>query len=175
MEQIGCLYDADQGVQKQGHSAGAGALLQQKAEPAAEAQAVQQGGAEQHDGTGNSYHRGKLEARVVNEYAAEQKLGQGRKGNLEYAGHGHGGEGPPESEPPGPPGPQRTAQRGAEGADPEADEILAGEGIVQQYVECAGNQRGWEQGGQFFQLPPAALIQDGEQVGCQHGVGQRGI
>ena len=53
VEKVGRLYDADQGVQKQGHSAGLGALHQQKAEPAAEAQAVQQGGAEHHDGTGN--------------------------------------------------------------------------------------------------------------------------
>ena len=153
---------------------GLGVLLQQKAEPAAEAQAVQQGGGEQHYGANDGHHYDELEALVIVEYVAEQKLGQGGDGHLEQTCYGHGGKGPPGSDPPDPPGPQHAAQHGAEGAEAEADEDPAGKGVIQRYVERADDQRGGEQGGQLLQAPQAVLIQDDEQVGHQDGVGHRG-
>ena len=95
LKQVERLHDIQQNEQEQGHPALAGALLQQEAEPVAEAQPVQQNGGEQHQRPCNGRHRRKLEALVLLEDVPEQEPGQGGNGDLKQARHGHSGEGPP--------------------------------------------------------------------------------
>ena len=128
-----CLHSRLQAKEEQGHAALDRAVLQQKAEPAPEAEPVQKRGGDQRHSAIDGDQRHIWDLAVQKQY-----LGQAGRGHLEHARHARGGKGVPEPGPPRPPNPQGTHQQDGAGERTVADHIVVGKARIQNRIQQGG-------------------------------------